>query len=416
VEDKDKQIHDEIEIDLTKVAALCKQNKSKYAALIAGCMLVTAAASCVMPDKYESNALVRVKVVSAIDPSDEKKANKDEMSGYLEIMQSRNVIEPLIDITKSLGPESSIRANKDIGAYVKKYLQFTNLRGTDLIRVTAAANNPEEAQMIAQNVLKNVRETLTNVNKMGRSTYLDFLNERLNIAEKEMKEAETALEDFKKQSKVFAPDSQLESLVAQLNDVDKNITDIKVNLDIRNKQIELLDDGVAVSAYNSGDATTNSVRSALLSKQLVLQEQLKQYTEKHPLVQKTKKEVAELQNKVRLEAKTEIAGGEVQLNFLNGKKQELEQRISRMSEDKIKFVDLERKVSTTRETYMQLIKSMETSRTQEAINSMDLWVIDNAHLPLHKSNKPPLFFAAIGAVIGALFSLGHAVWKSVKSK
>lgn len=309
MEDKDKQIHDEIEIDLTKVAALCKQNKSKYAALIAGCMLVTAAASFVMPDKYESNALVRVKVVSAIDPSDEKKANKDEMSGYLEIMQSRNVIEPLIDITKSLDPESSIRANKDIGAYVKKYLQFTNLRGTDLIRVTAAANNPEEAQMIAQNVLKNVRETLTNVNKMGRSTYLDFLNERLNIAEKEMKEAETALEDFKKQSKVFAPDSQLESLVAQLNDVDKNITDIKVNLDIRNKQIELLDDGVAVSAYNSGDATTNLVRSALLSKQLVLQEQLKQYTEKHPLVQKTKKEVAELQNKVRLEAKTEIAGG-----------------------------------------------------------------------------------------------------------
>lgn len=178
--------------------------------------------------------------------------------------------------------------------------------------------------------------------------------------------------------------------------------------------MELLDDGASASAFNTGDSTTDSVRASLLGKQLALQAQLQKYTEKHPTVQQTKKELAELQNKVRMEAKTEIAAGEVKLDALLDKKQSLEERISRMSEDKIRFIDLQRRVSTTRETYMQLVNSMEKSRIQEAMNSMDLWVIDKADLPLQTSNKSKIFFIAIGAVLGAMLSLGHALWKSVK--
>ena len=155
----------------------------------------------------------------------------------------------------------------------------------------------------------------------------------------------------------------------------------------------------------------------MLQKQLELQEQLQKYTEKHPTVQETKKELTELQNKVRLEAKTEIAAGEVKLNALIDKKQNLEQRISKMSEDKIKFVDLQRKVTTTKETYMQIVKSMEKARIQEAMNSMDLWVIDKADLPLKTANKGKVFFIAIGTVLGAMLSLGHAlygIYKNIK--
>ena len=85
-----------------------------------------------------------------------------------------------------------------------------------------------------------------------------------------------------------------------------------------------------------------------------------------------------------------------------------------MSEDKIKFVDLQRKVTTTKETYMQIVKSMEKERIQEAMNSMDLWVIDKADLPLKTANKGKAFFIAIGAVLGAMLSLGHALWKVIR--
>ena len=405
----------DIEIDLSEVFKTCKENKLKYAGVVAGCALAALAVAFVQPPKYESTAVVRAKVVSAIDQLDGKKPNKDEMASYLEIMRSRSVIEPVIAKTKSLTVESSIRKNKDVNAFVNAFLKFNNPKGTDLIKITATAKNPEEAQFIAQSVLENSTETLTNVNKMGRSSHVDFLQERKDIAEAEMKDAEASLESFKQESKVFAPDSQLDNLVKQLNDVDKEITNVKTNLEIRTKQIELLDDGASASAFNTGDSTTNVVRSSLLQKQLKLQEQLQKYTEKHPAVQETKKELAELQNKVRLEAKTEIAAGEVKLDALIDKKQNLEQRISKMSEDKIKFVDLQRKVTTTKETYMQIVKSMEKAKIQEAMNSMDLWVIDKADLPLKTSNKGKSFFVAIGAVLGAMMCLGHALWKVIRN-
>ena len=417
MEEKDKkQVENQnIEIDLSEVFNTVKENKVKYAGVIAGCAAVALGFALVQPPKYESTAVVRAKIVSAIDQLDGKKPNKDEMASYLEIMRSRSVIEPVIAKTKSLTEESAIRKNKDVNAFVNAFLKYNNPKGTDLIKITATAKTPEEAQFIAQSVLENSTETLTNVNKMGRSSHIDFLQERKDVAEAEMKDAETSLENFKQESKVFAPDSQLDNLVKQLNEVDRDITNIKTNLEIRTKQMELLDDGVSASAFNTGDSTTNAVRSSLLQKQLELQEQLQKYTEKHPAVQETKKELAELQSKVRLEAKTEIAAGEVKLNALIDKKQNLEQRISKMSEDKIKFVDLQRKVTTTKETYMQIVKSMEKERIQEAMNSMDLWVIDKADLPLKTANKGKAFFIAIGAVLGAMLCLGHALWKVIRS-
>ena len=417
VEEKDRNqnVDQDIEIDLSEVFNTLKENKVKYVGVITGCAAVALGFAFMQPPKYESTAVVRAKIVSAIDQLDGKKPNKDEMASYLEIMQSRSVIEPIIEKTPSLTAESGIRKNKDVAAFVKSYLKYSNPKGTDLIKITATAKTPEEAQFIAQNVMENSTDTLTNINKMGRSTHIDFLQERKNVAENEMKEAEAALETFKQDSKVFAPDSQLDSLVKQLNEVDKEITNTKTTLDIREKQMELLDDGVSASAFNVGDSTTNAVRSSLLQKQLKLQEQLQKYTEKHPDVQETKKELAELQGKVRLEARTEIAAGEVKLDALIDKKQNLEQRISKMSADKIKFVDLQRKVSTTRETYMQIVKSMEKSRIQEAMNSMDLWVIDKADLPLKTANKGKAFFIAIGAVLGAMLCLGHALWKVIRS-
>ena len=96
-----------------------------------------------------------------------------------------------------------------------------------------------------------------------------------NIAEKEMKIAENALEVFKQESKVFAPDSQLNSLIGQLNEVDKSITNTRVNIEIRYKQMELLDDGNSASIFNSGEYTAaTEVRKALVGKQIALKSQL----------------------------------------------------------------------------------------------------------------------------------------------
>lgn len=418
MEDKDKKQveNQDIEIDLGEVFNTIKENKVKYGKVVAGCALAALAVGFVMPDKYESTAVVRAKVMSVTGQVDSKQTNKDEMGSYLQIMQSRSVIEPIIAKVKSIPDDSPMKVNKDVADFVKEYLKYNNPKGTDIIQVTATAKNPEEAQLIAQSVIDNSAETLTSVNKSGRSAHLEFLDERKRIAKKEFIEAVRDLENFKKENRVFAPDSQINSLISQLNSVDQSITNEKVNLDIRTKQMEVLDDGQTSAAFVTSGGITGSVRSKLLNKQMNLQNQLLKYTEKHPAVQDARKELEEVQNKIRTEAMAEIAASEIKLGVLYDKKANLEERILKMSEDKNKFGGLSHKISVARETHNKLEKNLEDVRIQEAMNSMDLWVIDKADLPLKTANKGKVLFVAIGVVLGAMFCLGHALWKSVKGK
>ena len=416
VEEKDRNqnMDQDIEIDLSEVFNTVKENKFKYAKVIAGCAAVALGFAFIQPPKYESTAVVRAKVMSVTGHVDSKQTNKDEMGSYLQIMQSRSVIEPIIAKVKSIPDDSPMKVNKDVTSFVKGYLKYNNPKGTDIIQVTATAKNPEEAQLIAQSVIDNSAVTLTSVNKSGRSAHLEFLDERRRIAEKEHSDAVYALEQFKKENRVFSPDSQLGSLISQLNSVDKSITDTKVNLDIRTKQMEALDDGLTSAAFVTSGGITGSVRSNLLDKQMALQNKLLKYTDKHPSVQNARKELEEVQKKIRSEAMAEIAASEIKLGVLYDKKANLEERILKMSDDRIKFNGLSHKISVARETHNKLEKNLEDVRIQEAMNSMDLWVIDKADLPLKTANKGKAFFVAIGAVLGAMLCLGHALWKCVK--
>ena len=411
---RNQDVDQDIEIDLSEVFNTVKENKVKYAGVVAGCAAVALGFAFIQPPKYESTAVVRAKVMSVTGHVDSKQTNKDEMGSYLQIMQSRSVIEPIIAKVKSIPDDSPMKVNKDVANFVKGYLKYNNPKGTDIIQVTATAKNPEEAQMIAQSVIDNSAVTLTSVNKSGRSAHLEFLDERKSIAAKEYSEAVRDLENFKKENRVFAPDSQLNSLIGQLNEVDKNITNTKVTLDIRTKQMEALDDGLTSAAFITSGGITGSVRSNLLDKQMNLQNKLLKYTEKHPSVQAARKELEDVQNKIRSEALAEIAASEIKLGVLYDKKANLEERILKMSEDKIKFGGLSHKISVARETHNKLEKNLEDVRIQEAMNSMDLWVIDKADLPLKTANKGKVFFIAIGTVLGAMLCLGHALWKSVK--
>ena len=133
-------------------------------------------------------------------------------------------------------------------------------------------------------------------------------------------------------------------------------------------------------------------------------------------MQAERKELEEVQNKIRSEAMAEIAASEIKLGVLYDKKANLEERILKMSEDKIKFGGLSHKISVARETHNKLEKNLEDVRIQEAMNSMDLWVIDKADLPLKTANKGKGFFIASGAVLGAMLCLGHALWKVIRQQ
>jgi len=420
VSDNNKDV--EKEIDLEEVIGVLKTDKNKYLKIAAGCTIIALVLAFILPEKFSSTAVVRAKATAGmIGISSDMAAMaalagfgnvKSDTQSYIEIMQTRSVIEPLIEKTDTLDADDEIKEYKLLDEYIKKYLKFDNPKGTDIIKITAISKDPQEAQQIAKGVVENMAVTLTKVNQTGTSSYRKFLEDRIQIADSEMKDAEAKLEAFKQKSGVFLPGEQATGIIEQLSEIDKSIAAVQVQRDTKAKQLELLDNGEVATVYNSGmDTAATEVRQALVSKELALKDAQQKYTDKHPAVIELKAELAALKAQVKKEAATEVAASNVRLNALNTQKAAIESKISQLSSDGLEYVELSRKVATTREVYSILVKSMESARIQEAMNSMDLQVIAEANLPLYKSWPPKAIITIVGAIVGFMACIGHAVWQ-----
>lgn len=409
----------EKEIDLEEVIGVLKTDKNKYLKIAAGCTIIALVLAFILPEKFSSTAVVRAAGMSGISSDMAAMAAlagfgnvKSDTQSYIEIMQTRSVIEPLIEKTDTLDADDEIKEYKLLDEYIKKYLKFDNPKGTDIIKITAISKDPQEAQQIAKGVVENMAVTLTKVNQTGTSSYRKFLEDRIQIADSEMKDAEAKLEAFKQKSGVFLPGEQATGIIEQLSEIDKSIAAVQVQRDTKAKQLELLDNGEVATVYNSGmDTAATEVRQALVSKELALKDAQQKYTDKHPAVIELKAELAALKAQVKKEAATEVAASNVRLNALNTQKAAIESKISQLSSDGLEYVELSRKVATTREVYSILVKSMESARIQEAMNSMDLQVIAEANLPLYKSWPPKAIITIVGAIVGFMACIGHAVWQ-----
>lgn len=412
----------EKEIDLEEVIGVLKTDKNKYLKIAAGCTIIALVLAFILPEKFSSTAVVRAKATAGMSGISCDMAAmaalagfgnvKSDTQSYIEIMQTRSVIEPLIEKTDTLDADDEIKEYKLLDEYIKKYLKFDNPKGTDIIKITAISKDPQEAQQIAQGVVENMAVTLTKVNQTGTSSYRKFLEDRIQIADSEMKDAEAKLEAFKQKSGVFLPGEQATGIIEQLSEIDKSIAAVQVQRDTKAKQLELLDNGEVATVYNSGmDTAATEVRQALVSKELALKDAQQKYTDKHPAIIELKAELAALKAQVKKEAATEVAASNVRLNALNTQKAAIESKISQLSSDGLEYVELSRKVATTREVYSILVKSMESARIQEAMNSMDLQVIAEANLPLYKSWPPKAIITIVGAIVGFMACIGHAVWQ-----
>lgn len=410
----------EKEIDLEEVIGVLKTDKNKYLKIAAGCTIIALVLAFILPEKFSSTAVVRAKATVGMSGISSDMAEmaalagfgnvKSDTQSYIEIMQTRSVIEPLIEKTDTLDADDEIKEYKLLDEYIKKYLKFDNPKGTDIIKITATSKDPQEAQQIAQGVVENMAVTLTKVNQTGTSSYRKFLEDRIQIADSEMKDAEAKLEAFKQKSGVFLPGEQATRIIEQLSEIDKSIAAVQVQRDTKAKQLELLDNGEVATVYNSGmDTAATEVRQALVSKELALKDAQQKYTDKHPAVIELKAELAALKAQVKKEAATEVAASNVRLNALNTQKAAIESKISQLSSDGLEYVELSRKVATTREVYSILVKSMESARIQEAMNSMDLQVIAEANLPLYKSFPSRMIITVLGLALGVVISIGHAV-------
>lgn len=435
-------------IDLRKLFSIMGEQKKVIIPIIVICTVIAIIVAFVLPKSYQSNTLVRIKSsnnsamssMAAMAAGFGIDVGAASPENYMELMKSREVLEPIMAQVDMPEEDKEKLTTED---FIKKYLEITNTKKTDLINITAYGKTPEEAQMISQSVADNFLTLMTKLNKEGNSSTINFLNDRMAIAKEEMETAENKLQAYQQEKGIYSPDDQAKALIDRLSAYDTNIAQLEAQEQANSAKLQdvtgqLEQQNSSLLEYNisDNDAIMN-LRTAIVNKQVELVGLQQRYTEEHPDVIRTREELAELKKSLdreiqsavnsksatltpvqgnllmeKVQTETAEAVTSASLDALKAKQQEAEGDMSTLSADSVEYMRLLRDKTITSEVYTNLVKAYENTRIQEAQESMDIQIIDAANLPREdmpaKPNKK--LIVAIGFVLGIMISFGYTLY------
>lgn len=438
-------------IDLRKLFSIMREQKKVIIPIIVLCTVIAIVVAFVLPKSYQSNTLVRIKSSGGSNLSgyaamaagfgiDVGGSSSASPENYIELMKSREVIQPIID---GLDMDEEKKEKMTTDGFIKSNLEITNTKKTDLINITAYGKTPEEAQMISQSVADNFLTLMTKLNKEGNSSTINFLNDRMAIAKEEMETAENKLQAYQQEKGIYSPDDQTKALVDKLDDYDKKIAQLEAQEQANSAKLQdvtgqLEQQNSSLLEYNISDSDAiMSLRTSIVNKQVELVGLQQRYTEEHPDVIRTREELAELKKSLdreiqsavnsksatltpvqgnllmeKVQTETAEAVTSASLDALKAKQQEAEGDMSTLSADSVEYMRLLRDKNITSEVYTNLVKAYENTRIQEAQESMDIQIIDAANLPREdmpaKPNKK--LIVVIGFVLGVMISFGYTLY------
>ena len=431
-------------IDFGKLASVASEHRKEIASIILGCTVLAAGISFLLPKQYESTTLVQMRsagkdISGAAAMASMMGINIGGSSSalptnYIELMKSRHVLEPIINEMVWDDKKKKPTAEE----FAKKNLDIKNTKETNLITVTAKGRTPEEAQQISQGVVDNFLIMQTDMNQQTQSLLVKFLNERIETAKKEADEAATKLATYSKEQKMYAPDEQAKLAIEQLHAYDKAISDMEVakksaQATYDTATAKLGEQKAGAKNYHINDnSTVQNLRGQIVSKQVELVGLREKYTEGHPSIIQAKKQLKSLNEALINEVNSVVdssaaslntayaellknqAVAEAQVSAANAseeaiktRKADKEKTMEAFPETVMNYIQLQSDAKLKQEVYLNLVKQCEQDKIKEALESMDIQIIDKADLPdVDKPVAPRKgIIATIGLLCGFIMSL-----------
>ena len=436
-------------IDLGRLASIMWDRKKVTGGIIAGCTAIAIATAFILPKQYESTTLVQTRsagndisgmkaMAAAMGVNVGGSGSNASPLNYIELMKSRTVLDPIIDNMDWDDPKKKPTA-KD---FAKKNLDIQNTKQTNLITVTAKGRTPEEAQMISQGVVDNFLAMQTDKNQQTQSLLVKFLNDRIENAEKESDEAAQKLADFSRENKIYSPDDQVKLAITQLDAYDKAVSDMQAQQKSAQAQYDVAtqklgEQKAGAKAYNINDnSTVQSIRSQIVAKEVALTELRQRYTDQYPDVIAAQKQLNKLRQSLIMEVNNVVDSNAATLNTaqmellknqavaqaqasaaaaseeaIKGKRAEKEKELGEFPDNAMTYMQLDRDAKIKQQIYTSLVNQCEQDKIQEAMESMDIQVIDSADLP--DEDKPAFprkkLVAAVGLVLGCIIAFGYSL-------
>ena len=438
-------------IDFGQLAKTMKAHKKQLGGIVLGCTALALAVAFILPKEYKSTTLVQIRETGRLNLNSVAAVamgggiSAASTANYIELMQTRTVLDPIIDQLEEMHPEwaeDEDRKKPKAKDFAKKFLEIENTKGTNLIEVTAKGATPEEAQLVSKSVVENFLSMQTNRNQQTQSLMVKFLDERIGETKKEAEDADTKLATYSREHKIYSPDDQVKSAIEAVSVYEKAISEQEVLAKAaKAKQSAVTGELEKIKASSLGfnindNAVVQELRSKIVEKQVELVALEQKYTAEHPKVKEAREVVSEMQASLAGEVKTIVGSNATTLNPTHGallqqqalsvaeeavatasksaieaQRKQKESELSDLPVEVVEYMRLRTDAEIKKQVYTALVQQCEQSRIQEAMEAMDVQIVDEADLPDEDEPSAPRkkLITAIGFVLGCMISLGYGL-------
>ncbi|ESA37254.1 lipopolysaccharide biosynthesis protein [Leptolyngbya sp. Heron Island J] len=143
-----------------------------------------------------------------------------------EILLSNPIVEKTIQASNLNDEEGQPLTYED---FIEN-LSVKNEPGTDVLRIRYESTDPQEAESVVNNLMRNYIDNNITTNRAGAAAARDFINQQLPIAEAELRGAENAIRLFKEAYLILDPNTESTEVTRQINSVNSRVDTIKAEL------------------------------------------------------------------------------------------------------------------------------------------------------------------------------------------
>jgi len=459
---EEEQLIEEQQVSLQDYIRILYRGKWTIAISFIVVLVITAYITFTSEPVYEAQATVLIQSSGAQERmlfDDMYFGNQSTMiTNQIEILKSRSLAEGVIktldqsDDRDSLqiflpNEEGEILSFRQMTGWFQDNLEISHRKDTDLIDIIFSAGSSFECYTIANAAAEHFQIMNSDKNKSEITDLRIFLEEQIRKKGEELKRAEDDLKDYSEREKVASLDDETAQLVERFAHAESMLQEAQIKLDaeqerkqslvgqIEERKISLQDDlseistPFLISLQNQlAEAVAEKSKYVIALKseianpnRLSFESQVKGYDEKiNALREKLKEESNKIQSSSMvkdvfqlsqglitslLETETTIKSLTAEIGTLQGVVKDYDNRLESLPDKTLQLARLERKRKVQEETYMLMKGKLEETKIQEAGQSKDVSILDEAIEPLFpvKPNKK------LNLMLGALIGLGLGV-------
>jgi len=295
-------------------------------------------------------------------------------------------------------------------ASVKSKLTVRKLaKESSIIKISYEDRIPERAKIVVDTISYiYIKDNLDSRKQEARNS-LKFIQTQLAIINKELKDSESKLEQYKRKNDIINIDISTKFALTKFTEYENEVSTLELELNML-KSIEkfLSHNDISSISTESLDFSTSILSSLILSlqeKQLELNSLLTEFTDLHPQVIRLKGQISNLKDTI----KKKIYG--IKRNIKN-KKTTFDQRVkkyqkilSQLPKKEIQLVNLKRSFSINEKIYSYLLQKQAEMEIVKASTISNIKILDNPIVSKKPIKPKKTLILVVAMILGLAISI-----------